>query len=146
MTQEISKAISTRCEDKSVDGGRKTVAALEIMRTDILEKMTDINETWADVKNNGESSQATKIVLSHAGKASARSTKRAIRQLDEFKKEELAWQKQISDYRYAEWEQTAHGLPNSLGWAKQQQQAEQATVLPDHNQREYQERAEKMQS
>ena len=78
MTQEISKTILTRIGEKSVDGGRKMVAALEIMRTDILEKMTDIDETWVHIENNGESSQATKKVLSRAVKAAAKSTKRAV--------------------------------------------------------------------
>ena len=75
------------------------VASLKIMRTDILEKMTNIDKTWANIENNGESSQATKKELFHSVKASARSTKSAIRHLDEFKKEELAWRKQISDRR-----------------------------------------------
>ena len=96
------------------------------------------------MENSGESSQATRNVLARAVRASAKSTKRAIRHLDEFKKEELIWRKQTDlDQRGVEWGQTGQGPPNNIGQTKQQ--PAQTTALPDHYRLKHQDRAEKTQ-
>ena len=61
--------------------GKETAANLETMGIDILEKLSDIEETWADMENSGEGSKAIRSVLARAVRASAKSTKRAIHQM-----------------------------------------------------------------
>ena len=40
--------------DKSVEGGRRTAAALETLQAEIIDKMTDIDETWEEIEANSE--------------------------------------------------------------------------------------------
>ena len=40
--------------DKSVEGGRRTAAALETLQAEIIVKMTDIDETCEEIEANSE--------------------------------------------------------------------------------------------
>ena len=52
--QEIDRTMSAWKMDKSVEGGRRTAAALETLQAEIIVKMTDIDETWEEIEANSE--------------------------------------------------------------------------------------------
>ena len=70
--------------------GKKTAANLEIMRNDIQDKLSDINETWADMKNNYDGNKTTRSALSRAVRGVAKTTEWAFHQIDKFQQEWMA--------------------------------------------------------
>lgn len=95
MSQGVNEATSTWEKNKSTSLGKKTITNLEILRTDMTEKMADINETWDDVDHNSEGSDATKgalsettkSALSQAVRGAKKTTNQAIHQIEEFLQE-----------------------------------------------------------
>ena len=60
------------------------------MRNDIQDKLSDINETWAYMANNGEGNQTTRSVLSRVVRSVAKTTDWAFHQIDKFQQEWMA--------------------------------------------------------
>ena len=87
MSQRVDKVIAAWEGNGSASLGKKTATNLEIMRDDIQEKLSDINETWADMKNNDDGNKTTRSVLSRAVRGLAKTTDWAFHQIDQFQLE-----------------------------------------------------------
>ena len=66
MSQDINRAIMAWDKNKSARQGKKTTANLEMMRAGITDKLLDVNETWAEMANNGNGNKTTRSALSRA--------------------------------------------------------------------------------
>ena len=87
MSQRVDKVIAAWEGNGSASLGKKTATNLEIMQDDIQEKLSDINETWADMKNNDDGNKTTRSVLSRAVRGVAKTTDWAFHQIDQFQLE-----------------------------------------------------------
>ena len=86
MTQRVNRAITTWERNGRASLGKKTASNLEIIRN-IQGKLSDINETWAYMPNNGEGNQTTRSVLSRVVRSVAKTTDWAFHQIDKFQQE-----------------------------------------------------------
>ena len=96
MSQGINRAIVAWDKNKSVRQGKKTTANLEMMRAGITDKLLDVNETWAEMANNGNGNKTTRSALSRAVRGATKKTDWAIHLIDEFLIDKLAWRGQTT--------------------------------------------------
>jgi hypothetical protein len=67
--------------------GKKTSANLELLREALMDKINDVNETWADMAANDVGNNVTQKTLSRAVQGACRSTTSTLRQIEEFQQD-----------------------------------------------------------